>query len=33
MMYPITGLATALNGVLSGFVIVLEQIRQQKESD
>lgn len=32
MQYPITGLATALNGVLRNFVMVMEQIRQQKES-
>lgn len=32
MQYPITGFATALNGVLRNFVVVLEQIRQQKES-
>lgn len=32
MKYPITGLATALNGVLRNFVVVLDQVRQQKES-
>lgn len=32
MMYPITGLATALNGVLRNFVVVLDQVRLQKES-
>lgn len=32
MQYPITGLATALNGVLRNFVVVMEQVRQQKES-
>lgn len=32
MQYPITGLATALNGVLRNFVVVMEQIRQQRES-
>lgn len=31
MNYPLTGLATALNGIVQGFVMVLEQIRQQKE--
>jgi large subunit ribosomal protein L10 len=30
MNYPITGLVTALNGILSGFVIALDQIREQK---
>ena len=30
MNYPITGLATALNGILRGFVTVLDQIREQK---
>lgn len=32
MNYPITGLATALNGILRGFVVVLEQIREKKET-
>lgn len=32
MQYPITGFATALNGVLRNFVVVMEQVRQQKES-
>lgn len=32
MMYPITGLATALNGVLRNFVVVLDQVRLQKDS-
>lgn len=32
MQYPVTGLATALSGVLRNVVVVLEQIRQQKES-
>lgn len=32
MKYPITGLATALNGVLRNFVVVLDQVRQQKDS-
>jgi large subunit ribosomal protein L10 len=31
MNYPITGLVTALSGILKSFVVVLEQIRQQKE--
>lgn len=31
MAYPMTGLVTALNGILQGFAIVLEQIRAQKE--
>jgi len=31
MNYPITGLVTALSGILKGFVVVLDQIRQQKE--
>lgn len=31
MNYPITGLVTALSGVLRNFVVVLEQIRQKKE--
>ena len=33
MMYPITGLATVLNGVLRNFVVVLDAVRQQKESE
>ena len=32
MQYPVSGLVTALSGVLRGFVVVLEQIRQQSES-
>ncbi len=32
MQYPITGFATALNGILRNFVVVIDQIRQQKES-
>ena len=32
MNYPITGLATALNGILQGFVVVLDAIRDQKEA-
>lgn len=32
MNYPITGLVTVLSGVMKNFVVVLEQIRQQKES-
>jgi len=32
MNYPITGFVTALNGVLQGFVVALEQIRAKKES-
>ena len=32
MNYPITGLATALNAILRGFVVVLEQIREKKEA-
>jgi large subunit ribosomal protein L10 len=31
MNYPLTGLVTALSGILKGFVVVLDQIRQQKE--
>jgi large subunit ribosomal protein L10 len=31
MNYPLTGLATALNGILQGFVVVLDQIREKKE--
>jgi large subunit ribosomal protein L10 len=31
MNYPITGLVTALSGILRGFVVVLEQIRQKRE--
>jgi hypothetical protein len=30
MNYPITGLVTALSGILKGFVIALDQIREQK---
>ena len=33
MQYPVTGLVTALSGVLRNFVVVLEQVRQQKESE
>lgn len=33
MQYPITGFVTVLNGVLRNFVVVLEQVRQQKESE
>ncbi len=33
MKYPITGLATALSGVLRGSVVVLDAVRQQKESE
>jgi len=33
MKYPITGLATALGGVLRSFVVVLDQVRQQKEGE
>jgi large subunit ribosomal protein L10 len=33
MMYPITGLATVLNGVLRNFVVVLGAVQQQKESE
>ncbi len=33
MQYPITGFVTTLSGVLRNFVVVLEQIRQQKESE
>ncbi len=32
MNYPITGLATALNAILRGFVVVLEQIREKREA-
>lgn len=31
MNYPITGLVTALSGILRGFVTVLDQVRDQKE--
>jgi len=31
MNYPLTGLVTALSGILRGFVVALEQIRLQKE--
>lgn len=31
MQYPVSGLVTALSGILRGFVVALEQIRQQKE--
>lgn len=33
MQYPITGFVTVLSGVLRNFVVVLEQIRLQKESE
>lgn len=33
MKYPITGLATTLSGVLRNFVVVLDAVRQQKESE
>ena len=33
MKYPITGLATVLNGVLRNFVVVLGAVQQQKESE
>ncbi len=32
MYYQITGLVTALNAILRGFVVVLEQIREKKEA-
>ena len=32
MNYPLTGLVTALNGILQGFVVALDQIREQKEA-
>lgn len=32
MQYPISGLVTALNGVLRGFVVALDQIRDRKDS-
>jgi len=31
MQYPVTGLVTALSGILRSFVVVLEQVRLQKE--
>ncbi|MCB1042106.1 MAG: 50S ribosomal protein L10 [Acidobacteria bacterium] len=31
MNYPIQGLATALNGIVRNFVVVLDQVKQQKE--
>lgn len=31
MQYPVRGLVTALSGLLRNFVVVLEQIRQQRE--
>jgi len=33
MQYPITGLATVLNGVIRNFVVVLGAVQQQKESE
>jgi large subunit ribosomal protein L10 len=33
MKYPITGLVTTLNGVLRNVVVVLDAVRQQKESE
>jgi len=33
MKYPITGLATVLNGVLRNFVVVLGAVQQQKEAE
>jgi large subunit ribosomal protein L10 len=33
MMYPITGLVTTLSGVLRNVVVVLDAVRQQKESE
>jgi large subunit ribosomal protein L10 len=33
MKYPITGLVTTLNGVLRNTVVVLDAVRQQKESE
>lgn len=33
MKYPITGLAATLGGVLRNFVVVLDAVRQQKESE
>ncbi len=32
MNYPLTGLVTALNGILQGFVVALDQIREKKEA-
>lgn len=32
MQYPVSGLVRTLNGVLRNFVLVLEQVRQQKET-
>lgn len=32
MNYPITGFATALNNILRGFVVVLDQIREKREA-
>lgn len=31
MQYPVSGLVTALGGIVRGLVVALEQIRQQKE--
>jgi large subunit ribosomal protein L10 len=33
MKYPVTGLVTTLNGVLRNVVVVLDAVRQQKESE
>ncbi len=33
MQYPITGLATALNSILRNFVVVLDALRQQRETE
>jgi large subunit ribosomal protein L10 len=33
MKYPITGLVTALGGILRNFVVVLDAVRLQKESE
>lgn len=33
MNYPIQGFATALNGIIRNFAVVLDQIKQQKEQD
>lgn len=32
MNYPVTGLVTALNAILQGFVVVLDQIRDKREA-
>ena len=31
MQYPVTGLVTALSGILRSFIVVLDQVRLQKE--